>query len=128
MPAFPRNPFLPPNSLNEFLSIYDFDICDHAGDACVVMASLVSATSYMAMHERKIRFNPKTADLVVEIKLTLTIQNANPRKATEACAAGDPMPNIWGASAPRPPAAPIKGLAAGGRGAGAQRTPARRQR
>ena len=32
------------------------------------------------------------------------------------------------APAPRPPAAPIKGLAVGGRGAGAQRPLARRQR
>ena len=93
----PRHPLLPPRSLNEFLEIYDFDVCDHATDACVFMTSLGSATGFIAHHERKTRVDPETSNLVIEITLKLELTDPDRRKAVSACFGGKPMPKVWGA-------------------------------
>jgi hypothetical protein len=98
MPKFPRHPLLPPRSLREFLEIYDYDVCDHAADACVVMMDLCGATGFMAQHERKIHVNSETSNLVIEVTLTLELTEPDRRKAAIACLGAKPMPKMWGGS------------------------------
>jgi hypothetical protein len=100
MPKIPHHHFMPPRSLKEFLEIYDYDVCDHANDACQLMASLASATSYSASHERKTRIDPETSNLVIEVQLTLEFTDPDRREAAKARSAGNPMPSMWGASCP----------------------------
>ena len=97
MPKRPRHPLMPPRTLSEFLGIYDFDVCDHATDACVVMTDLCGATGFMAQHERKMQVDPETSNLVIEVTLTLELTDPDRRKAVSACFGGKPMPKVWGA-------------------------------
>lgn len=91
---------MPPRSLKEFLEIYVYDICDHANDACQLMASMASATSYSACHERKTRIDPETANLVIEVELTLEFNDPDRPEAAKTRSAGNPMPDMCGASCP----------------------------
>lgn len=98
MPKRLRHPLLPPRTLREFLEIYDFDVCDHATDACVVMMDLCGATGFMAQHERKMHIYPETSNLVIEVSLTLELTDPDRRKAASACLGGKAMPRMWEAS------------------------------
>jgi hypothetical protein len=81
MPDLPRNPFMPPKTLIEFLEErYDFDVCDHADDACVVITGLVSGKGHRVLHEREMSIDTDTMELVIEVRTELRISDPDWKK------------------------------------------------
>lgn len=76
----PRNPFLPPRSLSEFLVIYDDNVCDHADDAGVVIMGLVAGDALSVSHNSEMSMDTDTKELVIEVRLEIRVSNPDSTK------------------------------------------------
>lgn len=77
----PRNPFMPPRSLNEFLTNhFDDNVCDHADDASVIITDLVNGSGYTVLHNRDVTNDDETGNLVITVQIKICVSDPDPTK------------------------------------------------